>query len=180
MMATILIMALKEESQGLFEKNEIIPHYCGMGQVKAAFYTQKLIHELKPKHVINLGTAGSYSFKQGDLVECTSFVQRRANNFLPFKSKTLNTPALTDLASASCGTGDFIDKDACLVNCDVVDMEAYAMAYVCEQLQVGFTSIKYVSDNSNEAISKDWGANLNEASEKLLVAYKLLQNKLSI
>lgn len=178
-MATILIMASKDESQGLFEKNEILPHYCGMGQVKAAFYTQKLIHELKPKHVINLGTAGSYSFKQGELVECTSFVQRRANNFLPFKSKILTTSALTDLTSASCGTGDFIDKDRCLVKCDVMDMEAYAMAYVCEQMKVGFTSIKYVSDNSNEGISTDWNTNLKDASEKLFTAYKLLQNKLS-
>lgn len=170
-MATLLIMALKEESQQLFESNGIQPHYCGVGQVPAAYLTQKLIIEQKPQRIINLGTVGSHSFKQGDLVECTSFVQRPANDFLPNKSKIIKVNAVTQLPHAVCGTGDFIEKSKPLIHCDVMDMEAYAIAYICEKYQVEFHSIKYVTDYSDANIKQDWQSNLKNASEKLLNAY---------
>ena len=173
-MATLLIMALPEESQLVFENNGHKPFYCGVGQTKAAFFTHKLITEQKIKHVINLGTAGSHRFKQGDLVECTSFIQRRANDFYPIKSPTLKTNPRTDLPAAVCGTGDFIETAKPLVPCDVMDMEAYAMAFVCQQLKVDFTSIKYVSDSSDEHMVKHWQACLQDAATKLFNEYKKL------
>lgn len=176
-MATLLIMALKEESQQLFEAQGLQPNYCGIGQVNAAFWTQKLIVEQRPTRLINLGTVGSHTFKQGELVECTSFVQRPANDFLPNKSKTLTVPAMTQLPKAICGTGDFIEKGKPLVSCDVFDMEAYAMAYVCEKYKVEFVSIKYVTDYSDTNIKQDWYAHLKNSSEKLLAEYLKLNQK---
>lgn len=173
-MATLLIMALPDESQMVFENNGHKPFYCGIGQTKAAFHTQKLITEHKAKHVINLGTAGSHTFKQGDLVECTSFVQRYPNDFFPLKSKVLKTKARTSLSTAVCGTGDFIESSKPLVQCDVMDMEAYAMAYVCQQLGVEFTSIKYVSDYSDHQIIESWRSCLQDAANKLYNEYEKL------
>jgi adenosylhomocysteine nucleosidase len=167
-------MALPDESQMVFENNGHKPFYCGVGQTKASFFTQKLILEHKAKHIINLGTAGSHSFKQGDLVECTSFIQRVANDFYPIKSPILKTKGKTSLPQVICGTGDFIETAKPLVTCDVMDMEAYAMAFVCQQLNVKFTSIKYVSDNSDEHMVKHWKACLKEAASKLFDEYKKL------
>jgi adenosylhomocysteine nucleosidase len=175
-MATLLIMALKEESQKVFETNGVQPFYCDIGQVNAAFWTHKLIIEQRPTRIINLGSVGSHTFKQGELVECTSFVQRPANDFYPNTSKILRVPAVTQLPKAICGTGDFIEKAQPLVSCDVMDMEAYAMAYVCEKYKVEFVSIKYVTDYSDTNIKRDWHAHLKNCSEKLFGEYlKLIQ-----
>ena len=175
-MATLLIMALKEESQQLFETEGVQPNYCGIGQVKASFCTQKLIVEQRPTRIINLGSVGSHTFKQGELVECTSFVQRPANDFYPNTSKILKVAPMTQLPKAICGTGDFIEKAKPLVSCDVMDMEAYAMAYVCEKYKVEFVSIKYVTDYSDTNIKQDWNAHLKKCSEKLFAEYfKLIQ-----
>ena len=173
-MATLLIMALKEESQSLFETNGHKPFYCGVGQTKATFWTHKLILEHKPDRVINLGTAGSHSFKQGELVECTSFIQRWPNDFNPITGKILNTNGVSNLPKVTCGTGDFIETAKPLVQCDVMDMEAYAMAYVCKQLNVPFTSIKYVSDNSDQHMVKNWQSCLQDAATQLFNEYQKL------
>jgi adenosylhomocysteine nucleosidase len=167
-------MALPDESQMVFENNGHKPFYCGVGQTKAAYFTQKLITEHKAKHIINLGTAGSHRFKQGELVECTSFIQRLANDFYPIKSPVLKSRVKTDLPQAVCGTGDFIEKSKPLVECDVMDMEAYAMAFVCLQMGTEFTSIKYVSDSSDEQMVKHWKECLKEASIKLFAEYRKL------
>lgn len=171
-MATLLMMALKQESQNVFETNNVQPHYCGVGLLKAAFNAHKLILEHKPNWVINLGTAGSHNFKQGSLVECTSFVQRYPNNLFPLKSKILKTAPISKLPQVICGSADFIETSQPLVQCDVMDMEAYALAYVCEQLGVKFNSIKYVSDNSDANLSSQWHSNLQDAALKLFNEYQ--------
>lgn len=179
-MATLLIMALKEESQQLFEDNHITPHYCGVGQVKAAYFTHKLILEHKPRRIVNLGTAGSHRLPQGSLVECTSFVQRPANGFFLIPSATLLVEPVTGLPAACCGTADFVSMETpteisrkkTLAEYDVMDMEAYAIAYVCRQLQVPFTCLKYVSDSSDAATVTDWKRSLRPAAESLLREYR--------
>ena len=174
-MATLLIMALKQESQNIFETNNIQPFYCGVGLLKAAFTAHKLILEHKPDRLINLGTAGSTQFKQGEIVECTSFVQRYPNNHFPLKSKILKSTAISQLQHVACGSGDFIELNQPLVQCDVMDMEAYALAYVCEQLGVQFNSIKYISDNSDAQLSSHWHSNLQDAAQKLFNEYQKIK-----
>ena len=174
-MATLLIMALKQESQNVFETNSVQPYYCGVGLLKAAFNAHKLILEHKPTRVLNLGTAGSHNFKQGTLVECTSFVQRYPNDFYPLKNKTLKTPSISSLPQVICGSGDYIETGKSLVHCDVMDMEAYALAYVCEQLKVPFNSIKYVSDNSDADMVSHWHSALQDAALKLFNEYQKLK-----
>lgn len=171
-MATLVIMALHEESQGLFEASGITPLYSGVGQVKATHSLTHWIHKFNPTSVINVGTAGSHKLPQGTLVECTSFVQRQPNKDWPMKSKKIQINKKTELLNAVCGTGDFIELNQSLTDCDVMDMEAYALAFVCEQLKVPFCSIKYVSDSSNENVVTDWKKNLSHAAEKLLLEVK--------
>ena len=173
-MATLLIMALKDESQMLFENNKILPFYCGVGQVKAAFITHKLILEHKPKRIVNLGTAGSFTIKQGSLVECTSFIQRAPADTIAAPSKAIRFEAMTDLPHVKCGTGDFIEKNPLNAKCDIMDMEAYAMAHVCQQLNVDFTSIKYISDSSDANLLPDWKSHLSSSAQKLFEQYQKL------
>ncbi len=166
-------MALPQESQGLFEAEGLKIHYTGVGKIKSTFAAQKLIQLHKPDWVLNLGTAGSQKIKCHQIVECVRFVQRDPL-FAEFQQKTFESIPLTNLAKVTCGTADFIEKNEPLVECDIFDMEAYALAFVCDQMNVRFNSIKYITDSSNEKTLRDWKNNLHQASRSLLYEYQKL------
>lgn len=176
-MATLLVMALRQESQGLFEAQSIQPLYCGVGLVNASFYLQKHIitsaaANSKISRVVNLGTAGSPTFKQGSLVECTSFVQRRTGLQIPVQSIVLHIPAITSLAPVTCGSADFVETTTSPhTKCDIMDMEAYSLAFVCQQYKIPFHCIKYISDHSDTNTVNDWKKNLQHSAESLLKIY---------
>lgn len=171
-MTTLLVMALKEESQGLFEETGIRPFYTGVGQVKATFSVTEAIFKTRPTSILNFGTAGSFNLSQGDCVECSAFVQRHEQ----IKSrKILAASALTDLKKVVCGTADHVQTDANAHSAEpyeIMDMEAYALAYVADQKKIPFYSIKYITDNSDHAVITDWKKNLNQSAKKLLEIYK--------
>ncbi len=167
-MQTLVVMALKVESQGLFEADGYSPLYCGVGAVKATYHLTKRIHDHKPQRVINLGTAGSHVYKKGDLVECISFIQRRPHDFMRTNTEILSSKAITELPPAVCGSADFVESTRPLTECDIFDMEAYALAYVCKKMNVGFHSFKYVTDSSNENLIQDWQTQLLQSAETLL------------
>lgn len=173
--STLYVMALPEESQGLLEKIGIVPFFTGIGQVKAAFSLTKAIADKKPLRIINLGTAGSFNRNPGELVECTSFVQRQSTLFMP-KSRTLHsTGRLTELPSVVCGTADFVQHAfSGGEHYDVMDMEAYALAYVAAQSNVPFYCIKFITDHSGEDVVTEWKTNLKFAAEKLAETVKAI------
>src|SRR5688500_13991904 len=70
----LFVFALDIESAGEFDHLNKI--YTGCGKVNAAYELTKVIQQRKPKLVINLGSAGSHSFKRGEVVCCTRFIQR--------------------------------------------------------------------------------------------------------
>ncbi len=181
-------MALPMESQGLFEKAGIPVHYCGIGKINAAMMAAELIHKSPHpvKHILNLGTAGSHKFAAHALVECKAFVQRDMDlsplgfprgqtpmdpipGLIEAKLKNLGLPL------GVCGTGDVFEIGKPAVDCDLVEMEAYAIAKVCKKFEVDFTAIKYISDGSDANAHKDWRANLLTAAESLLGVYQKLQ-----
>lgn len=178
-----LIMALPGESQGLFEKENIPVHYCGIGKVNAAAMAMDLIHKTRCKVMINLGTAGSATFKTHDLIEISSFVQRDMDisplgfrvGETPFDPLPLAIdliPYFPELKKGVCGTGDTFETGRPKVSCDLVDMEGYALAKVCRKMGVQMISLKYITDGADDMAHKDWEGNLIPASQKLLEYYK--------
>jgi adenosylhomocysteine nucleosidase len=173
----LVFMALRQESQGLFEANGYKIFYTGLGKLRAAISATAVIqehlklsgHQPQNLQVINLGTAGSHTRSQGEVVECTRLVQRDPI-FELFPSEALELPRQTRFPSVTCGTGDLIHFQPPPISCDVYDMEAYALASVCQQLKIPFLCLKYVSDSSDEKIAQDWARNLQAASAALLSA----------
>ena len=174
----LLVMALEQESMGLFEAAGMTPFYCGVGLVKASYNLTHLMTQQKPKHIINLGTAGSRQHTQGQLVECTSFIQRHPKGFLHPSTKKFKVEALTALPQATCGSSDFIEFEEPSDPCEVFDMEAYALAFVCNQQNIKFNSIKFVTDSSDENIIHDWQKNLQVAAPLLLEIYHEITTKI--
>ena len=179
-----LIMALPNESKGLFEQAGIQVHYSGIGKINAAFKAFEVIHKTGCKTLINLGSAGSSHFDAHSLVEVVTFVQRDmdvsplgfAVGVTPmdneFPAEIHVQPHFEYLAKGICGTGDSFETGIPKVACNLVDMEAYALAKVCQKLDVRLISVKYITDGANDTAHLDWEDNLLLGAQKLLALYQ--------
>ena len=186
----LVVMALKAEGQGLFERRGIPVLYTGLGKVNAAItLTQRLSayrHAGRPSPlVINFGTAGSPRFATGALIGCNRFVQRdmdvRALGFAYGVTPYEDTPAelafapmFTSLSHGLCGSGDSFATGESLMHCEVVDMEAYAYAKACLIAGAHFVCAKYITDGADHAAAGDWAANLPAAAAAFLQCYESL------
>ena len=179
-----LIMALPNESKGLFEQAGIQVHYSGIGKVNAAFKAFEVIQKTGCKTLLNLGTAGSSHFDAHALVEVMTFVQRDMD-VSPLGFPVGTTPMddehpaeikldryFLELPHAVCGTGDSFETGLPKVQCQVVDMEGYALAKVCKKLGVRLISVKYITDGANDTAHLDWEENLLLGAQKLLALYQ--------
>ena len=189
--AWLVVMALPLEAQDVFEKAGIPVLYTGVGKVNAAMtLTRKLAgyrHAGEPlPRVVNFGSAGSSRLATGAIVACTAFHQRDMDvcglGFAPGVTPYEQIPAVIkfpapfgELPHVTCGTGDSFETGRRALGCDVVDMEAYALAKVCHFEGTPFACAKYVSDGADHAAAADWQANLHRAAEQFLALYRRLQ-----
>lgn len=182
-----LVMALANESKGLFEAEGIEVHYSGIGKVNAAFKAFEVIQKTGCKTLLNLGTAGSSYFDAHALVEVTTFVQRDmdvsplgfAVGVTPldndYPAAIELAPYFEHLVQGTCGTGDSFETGLPKVPCNLVDMEGYALAKVCKKLGVRLVSVKYITDGANDTAHLDWEDNLLLGAQKLLSLYQSLK-----
>ena len=190
----LVVMALPAEAQGVFEQAEIDVLYTGLGKVNAAMALMRRLAAyrhagVKEPVVVNFGSAGSRRYQTGALVSCTAFVQRDmdvsalgfAQGVTPFEewpAKLAAANVFGDLPAATCGSGDSFETGETKVACDVVDMEAYALAKVCHVEGVQFACAKFVSDGADHAAAEDWQNNAHKAADEFLRLYYVLQGAL--
>jgi adenosylhomocysteine nucleosidase len=185
---TLIVMALALESQGVFEERGVPVLFTGLGKVNAAMALMRVLsdwrhaHRLLPR-VLNFGTAGSRHLKTGSVVGCHRFVQRDMDvsgigfplGVTPFEDvpPELEFPVVfTELPQALCGSGDSFETGAARLHCEVVDMEAYALAKVCRQEGAPFGCAKYVTDGADGAAAGDWARNLPAAAAAFWQLYE--------
>ena len=84
-------------------------------------------------------------------------------------------PRFRHLPAALCGTGDSFATSACSVDCDVIDMEAYALAKACWPGGARFACAKYVTDGADHAAGHHWQSNVHKAAEPFLSLYRSVQ-----
>jgi adenosylhomocysteine nucleosidase len=187
----LVVIALEIEGQGLFERADVGVLYTGLGKVNAALSLAKRLATLRaqgalPSLVVNFGTAGSRTFATGSVVACREFVQRDmdvtglgfALGETPFESlpAKLAFPAVfTGLPEGVCGTGDRFETGAAGLACDLIDMEAYALAKACLAENVPFASAKFISDGADESAAGDWQASLPTAAAAFMDLYRGLR-----
>ena len=159
-MVKIFVAALKEETP---ELNKF--YHTGVGKINASIKLMELINEHNPTQVINYGTAGSLKREISGLVECTTFVQHDmdARGLLDFKLGQTPFDNINEIEFGDdgliCATGDCFVKSKLELDCDVVDMEAYAIAKVCKLKGIDFECYKYISDYVDENSDQDWQKN---------------------
>ena len=175
-MNIMIVSALREEVRGL---NESVV-FTGVGKINA---TKKLERQFGkssfrlPDLVINYGTAGktTESLSVGNLYEVGKFVQRDMmvtelgfkEYETPFDDTYIIDNGRSDL---TCGTGDSFWTPKNKEIFEIVDMEAYALAKVCQDHGVEFRCFKFISDGGNP---DEWKENVSKGS--VLFANKLKQ-----
>jgi len=185
---TLLVIALRAESAGVFEAAGEPVLYCGVGKVNAAIaltreLTRYALRAQDPPLVVNFGSAGSRVIAAGTLVGCHEFVQRDmdvrglgfALGVTPYDaapSRLTFDPVFTHLPAAVCGSGDSFATAGVDVDCAVVDMEAYALAKVCWSEKARFACAKYVTDGADHTAANDWQRNVHKAAEEFLSLYR--------
>ncbi|MEO6599935.1 MAG: 5'-nucleosidase [Polyangiaceae bacterium] len=185
------MIALALEGQGLFDRADIDVLYTGLGKVNAALCLARKLATLRaqgtlPPLVVNFGTAGSRTFATGSVVACREFVQRDmdvtglgfALGETPFETvpAKLSFPSVfSGLAEGVCGTGDRFETGLAGLACDVIDMEAYALAKACLAENLPFACAKFISDGADESAANDWQASLPTAAAAFMALYRSLQ-----
>jgi adenosylhomocysteine nucleosidase len=186
----LVVMALPQEGGPLFESAQVPVLYTGVGKINAAYRLTLKLAEYRAQNlplplVVNFGTAGSAQFERGQLVSCSTFVQRDMDasplgfepGATPFDPapKILTFPSLTThLPEAVCGTGDSFATSHVETHFTVVDMEAYALAKVCWLQGVRFGSIKFVTDGADDGAADAWQETVGHAAGKFLELYQRL------
>ena len=186
--ATLIVMALQVEAQGLFERGGVAVLYTGLGKVNAALSLMRALRDYRNARqpmplVLNFGTAGSHHLRTGTLVGCHQFVQRDMDvsaigfplGVTPFEEipARIEVPVVfSELPQALCGTGDCFETGVARLHCEVIDMEAYALAKVCLLEQARFGCAKFVTDGADGAAAGDWERNLPPAAEAFWALYR--------
>jgi adenosylhomocysteine nucleosidase len=181
-------MALPVESSGVFEAAGVPVLYCGVGKVNAAIaLTQELARYAQRDEemplVVNFGSAGSRCHPSGTLVSCSAFVQRdmdvRGLGFplgvTPYDeapSMLIFDPVFGHLPAALCGSGDSFAMAEVEVDCEVLDMEAYALAKVCWHEDARFACVKYVTDGADTSAADDWQRKVHMAADEFLQLFR--------
>ena len=157
---TLLVVALENElPRDLVAGWQIV--YSGVGKVNAAITLCDALASCSPRKVVNYGSAGALREGLSGLYRVTRFQQRdmdaRGLGFAlgqtPFEDDVIINVEGDGL---SCGTGDNFVVAPPEMNSDLVDMEAYALAKICQQKAVEFHCFKFVSDNANGDAANDW------------------------
>lgn len=187
---TLVVIALRVESSGVFEAAGVPVLYCGVGKVNAAIALTKELSRYSQQGeemplVVNFGSAGSRCFAPGTLVSCQEFVQRDMDvsglgfplGVTPYDeapASLVYEPVFTHLPAAVCGSGDSFATVDIEVDCAVIDMEAYALAKVCWHENAGFACVKYVTDGADHTAADDWQRNVHVAAEEFLQLFRSL------
>ena len=148
----------------------------GVGKVKSAYYVSEVLNQAKPDLVINVGTAGSIDCQVGDILVCRHFIDRDMQKLADMGLEyEIDSSALLAekgycmhwAGEGICNTGDTFLTELSDVKGDVVDMEAFAQAFVCRAKNVPFIAVKYVTDIIGQNSVKHWEDKLADARKGL-------------
>ena len=166
----ILVSATPLEHGGLKELYNVPIFQVGIGKINAASNLTEILWNEEPDVVINFGSCGNLkNHKIGEVLE----VGKVYNNidcepFAPYGCTPYTDICDIRLSNSQiqCFTTDqFYDNHRTdysekylkrISECDIVDMECYALAYVCKQRDIPFKSYKWVSDDGE---SDKWEEN---------------------
>ncbi len=151
--------------------------HTGVGKLNAAYALTRELQRRRPKLVVNYGTAGGLHPSLAGLVEIRRVLQvdMEAEPLAP-RGQTPFSPGPFQLDSGSegvvCGSGDrfvtAVDPWLLQHGVEVVDMELFAIASVCQREGIPWRSFKYISDHADRDSETSWQAHVQGGKELFL------------
>jgi len=165
----ILVSATPIEHGGLKEINGLPIFQVGIGKINSAMNMMKLIYEEQPDEVINFGSCGNLkNHKVGSILQVGEII-----NDMDTQGLSENPIIKLHGHGIKCFTTDTIydstherytdTYNSLIKDCNIVDMECYALAQVCRKMGVEFNSYKWVSDDGTPGT---WEENAKIGFEK--------------
>ena len=178
-MNSIILIALELEAPRMSQWDNVF--FTGVGKVNAAMTAAKLIERHKPERVFNFGTAGGITV-DGGLHRVDKFVQRDMScaglgyspGQTPFEDGVIlgHVHDIEWETGKVCSTGDDFVADPNLeIPADLVEMEAYAIAKVCQDAGVEFHCYKYVSDKADDDAAEEWSKTVSQGEPYFIRTY---------
>jgi adenosylhomocysteine nucleosidase len=158
----ILVSATPLEHGGLKDINGVPIFQVGIGKINAASNLTEILWNEEPDIVVNFGSCGNLkNHKVGAVLQVGEVIN-------DFNTMGINENPNIRLSNTGikCFTTDTIYDsthnrytdayNSAIKDCNIVDMECYALAYVCKQREIPFYSFKWVSD---DGVPGDWHGN---------------------
>lgn len=139
-MKAVVCVALKSE---LNEYTGAPILYTGVGKVNATYTLTEYLFHYKVDTVINVGSAGGLHSKDRYTLQ---EIGRILDGDMHYPNYVENWIDVVNPHLYTLGTFDSFQTIKPSKNMDCVDMEAYALAYVCQRLGKKFICYKYISD----------------------------------
>jgi len=172
----LFVFALESEATERFDDMNTL--FTGVGKINAAYHLTKAIVQNRPSVIINLGSAGSNTFARGSVICCTKFVQRDMDVTM-LGCKQYETPfsgiepilsyglTIDSLPQGICGTGDSFEINHTTSVYNVIEMEAYPLAYIAHKEDIPFLCLKYISDGADDNAAEEWQTTVKLAAAEL-------------
>lgn len=151
--------------------------HTGLGKLNAAYALTRELQRRRPKLVVNYGTAGGLNPSLAGLVEIGRVLQAdmEAEPLAP-RGQTPFSPGPFQLDSGTdgvvCGSADrfvtAVDPWLLQHGVEVVDMELFAIASVCQREGIPWRSFKYISDHADRDSETNWKAHVRAGQELFL------------
>ena len=127
--------------------------HTGLGKLNAAYALTRELQRRRPKLVVNYGTAGGLNPSLSGLVEVRRVLQvdMEAEPLAP-RGQTPFFPGPYQLDSGV----------------EVVDMELFAIASVCQREGIPWRSFKYISDHADRDSGSSWQDHLQGGKDLFL------------
>lgn len=167
-----ILVALEQELP--FNSTDLYIKYTGVGKINATIAAVEACIDPKCTRIINYGTAGALNKDLiGQLIEIGTLYQRDMDarplaelGYTPFDN--ISGPIIISNSDYTLSTGDNFVTSTPELKTDAVDMEAYAIAKVCNLMNKPFSCYKYLTDYADENSANHWQENINKGIEKFL------------
>lgn len=178
-MKILLAHAIKEEKVEISIPNAEVAYVeTGVAKARAALRLMHAVCEFHPDMVINFGTSGTVNHDVGDIIICNRFVDRDLRNvhfgdviseikFEDIDLSKLLGKEINAISSGTVNTGDSFVTEVADFEGDCIDMEAFAEADVCREMNIPFISVKYITDVVGKNSVEAWQDKLTDARKAL-------------
>ncbi|MCG2615500.1 hypothetical protein LZZ85_14465 [Terrimonas sp. NA20] len=172
----LYVFALEMEASTEFSHADTL--FTGVGKLHTSYNLIKRIEKKRPSLIINLGSAGSNTFQRGDVICCTRFIQRdmdvTALGFEKYQTPFSDDPVILEhgyqlphLPAGICGSGDSFEIDHRVTEYDVIDMEAFTIAWIAHRENIPLLCLKYISDGADGKAAEHWQEAVKNAAQAL-------------